>query len=102
MQARAVDLTETGCRMVVTRGCQESRGARDGRGRAKIAELQLERRGELWVLLHGRVAMEAGMHCIFQNIVRSRALWLIPVILATQEAAIRRIMVQSQAQANSS
>jgi hypothetical protein len=34
--------------------------------------------------------------------VRSRHQWLTPRILATWEAAIRRIAVQSQSQANSS
>jgi hypothetical protein len=36
----------------------------------------------------------------YKNLVKSW--WLIPVILATQEAEIRRIAVQSQSQANSS
>jgi hypothetical protein len=34
--------------------------------------------------------------CVIRNSAYSWVLWLTPVILATQEAKIRRIMVQSQ------
>jgi hypothetical protein len=37
----------------------------------------------------------------FKNLVSMGLWWLTPVIIATQEAEIRRIMVQNQSQANS-
>jgi hypothetical protein len=42
------------------------------------------------------------IHATLKKICPIRHWWLKPVILATQEAEIRRIAVQSQSQANSS
>jgi hypothetical protein len=41
-------------------------------------------------------SLKLNLHCSLENPIACRCQWLTPVILATQEAEIRRILVQSQ------
>jgi hypothetical protein len=44
----------------------------------------------------GKYQRACGHLCLFKYIIRAGCQWLMPVILATQEAEIRRIAIQRQ------